>query len=73
MPNWPCSVVRLSRRVLSTAFDDSRMIVAISFSWCRDGNRSNSSPGMALARLSMRSVGSLKGLDSSALCGKLLN
>ncbi len=63
VPNWPCSVVRLSWRVLSTAFDDSLMLVATSFSLWRDGNRSDSSPGMALASLSMRSVGSLRGLD----------
>jgi hypothetical protein len=73
LPIWPCIIVRLSWRVLSTAFDDSRMLVAISLSCRRDGNLSNSSLGMALASLSMRSMGSLRGLDSSASCGQWLN
>ena len=73
MPSCPCNVVRLSWRVLSKALDGSRMLVATSFSWWSDGKRSNSSPGMVLASLSMRSVGSLRGLDSSASCGQSLN
>jgi hypothetical protein len=82
---WRCMVRRLFQscspnfrgtffwRALLTALDASRMLVAMALSWCRDGRRSNSSPGMLLASLRMRKVGSLSGLDSSASYGKWLN
>ena len=47
--------------------------MAMALSWCRGGRRSNSSPGMLLASLRMRRVGSLSGLDYSAFCGEWLN
>jgi hypothetical protein len=73
MPICSCSVVRLSWRVLSTAFYYSWMLVVISLSRQRDCRRSNSNPSKVLASLRMRSVGCLRGLDSSASCGQWLN
>ena len=46
------------------------MVMALS--WWR-GRRSYYSPGLLLACLRMRSVGSLRGVDSSASCGQWLN
>jgi len=53
----------------STALDASRMLVEISLSWWRGGRRSYSSPDIVEESLRMRSVGSLRGLDSSTSCG----
>jgi hypothetical protein len=55
----PCSVVRFAWRALSTVLDASRMLMVTSLSWWSGGMRSYSSPGMLLACLRMRSVGSL--------------
>ncbi len=73
VPSCLFSVVRFPWRALSTAVDGCRMLVVTSFSCWRDGNRSNSSPGIALASLSVRSVGSSRGLDYIASCGQWLN
>jgi hypothetical protein len=62
--------VRFAWRVMSTSFDASRMLVVMSLFWWRGGRRSNSSPGMWLASLKMRSVGSLREYDSSASRGQ---
>ena len=45
-------------------------LVVMALSWWRNGRPSYSSPGMWLASLRMRSVGSLSGLDSSASRGQ---
>ena len=73
VPICPCIETRLDWRVLSTSIDDSLMLVAMSLSWWRGGRQSYSSPGMWPASLRMRSVGSLRGLDSSASRGQWLN
>ena len=72
VPFCPCMEVRLVLRVSSTSVEASLMLVVISFSMRRDGSPSNCSPGMLLASRRMRSVGSLRGLDSSASCGQWL-
>jgi hypothetical protein len=66
VPFCPYSEVRFSWRALSTALDALWMLVVMSLSWWSGDKRSYSSPGMLLASLRMRSVGSLRGLDSSA-------
>ena len=66
-------MVRFSSRALSVALEASRMLVAMVLSWWRGGRRSYSSPGLLLVSLRMRSVGSLRGLDSNASWGQWLN
>jgi hypothetical protein len=61
-----CSEVHFPWRALSTALDAFWMLVVMSLSWWSGGRRSYYIPGMLLASLRMRSVGSLRGLDSSA-------
>ena len=73
VPLCPCFETRFALRVLSTSIDTSRMLLVMSLSWWRGGTRSYSSPGMWLVSLRMRSVGSLRGLDSSASRGQWLN
>ena len=71
-PSCPCMEARLVCRILSTSVEASLMLVAISFSRRRGGRPSNSSPGMLLASRKMRSLGSLRGLDSNASNGQWL-
>ena len=73
VPSCPCIEARFAWRVMSTSIDASRMLVVMSFSWWRCGRRLYSSPGLWLASLSMRSIGSLRGLDSSASRGQWSN
>ena len=73
VPICPCIEARLVWRMLSTSIETSLMLVVMSLSWWRGGRPSNSRPGMWLASLRMRSVGSLSGLDSSASHGQWLN
>ena len=65
---FPWSVVRFS-----TACETSRILMEIELFWCNGGRSSNSSLGMVLACLSMRSVGILRGLDSNASLVQWLN
>ena len=73
VPICPCIETRLAWRLLSTSADASLMLVVMSLSWWRGGRQSYSSPGMWLASLRMRSVGSLMVLDSIASRGQWLN
>ena len=69
----PCSVCLFSIRVSSTARDAALKLSAMSLLWSSGGRLSSTSPRMLLARRSMRSVGSLSGLDSKASVGQWLN
>ena len=73
VPICPCIEARLVWRNLSTSIEAFLMLVVMSLSWWRGARPSNSSPGMWLASLRMRSVGSLSDLDSSASHGQWLN
>ena len=73
VPNCPCSETLISWRALSTAFDASRMLVVMALSCWRGVRRAHFSPGTLLASLRMRSVGRLRGLDSSVSYGQWLN
>ena len=73
VPMLPCIEARCACRMLSAFVNASRVLVVMALSWQRGGRPSNSSPGMRLASLSMRSVGSFSGLDSSASLGQWLN
>jgi hypothetical protein len=70
VPICPCIETRLAWRVLSTSVEASLMLVMMALSWRRGGRPSNSSPGMRLASLRIRSVGNFSGLDSSASRGQ---
>ena len=72
-PSCPWSEVRLCWRILSKSSEASLMLVVIWLSWWRDGRPSNSNPGMLLASLRIRSVGSLSWFVSSASHGQWLN
>ena len=69
----PYIETRLAWRVLSTSIEASLMLVVMSLSWWTCIRQSYYSPGMWLASLRMRSVGSLRGLDSSASRDQCLN
>ena len=73
VPIVPCSVCRFSIRVSSTACDDVLRLAAISLLWTSGGRLSSYRYLVVLARRSMRSVGSLSGLDSRASVGKWSN
>ena len=70
VPIVPCIEAHWAWRMLSTRVDASLILVEMALSWRRGGRPSNYSPGMRLASLRMRSVGSFRGLDSSASLGQ---
>ena len=73
VPIVPCSVCRFSIRASSTACDIARRLAAIALLWSSGGRLSSYRSLTVLARRSMRSVGSLSGLDSRASVSPWLN
>ncbi len=70
VPLCPVIEARLAWCVSSTSVDASLIVVVMVLSWRRGGRPSNSSLGMRLASLRMRSVGNFSRLDSSASRGQ---
>jgi len=65
--------MRLSRRVLSTDCQASRMLAEIALVLCKGRRFTNPRPGIVLACLRIRRVGTFRGFDFNASRGQLPN